>query len=150
MPEQMTLLLRLMREMLPTATANGELDGQRQSLTFNLLVAANGRTTVRAETGAGCTAAEIGAGTDADRNGDAGSDDEQQARDTPQQRAAAQVWDACSDGPAARTMVQHGLLDVCTALLEHSLTVGDGARSPSRVTSRLGFVVDSKSHARTR
>ncbi len=80
----------------------------------------------------GCAAAGTDTGTDAERNGSAGSDDEQQAQDTPQQRAASRVWDACASAASARLMARHGLLDICTALLEHSPTIGDGACSPEQ------------------
>jgi len=80
----------------------------------------------------GCAAAGTDTSTDAERNGTAESDDEPQAQHTPQQRAAAQVWDACASAASARIMVRHGLLDICTALLEHSTTTGDGACPPEQ------------------
>ena len=69
-----------------------------------------------------------GPGAEAERRRESGSDDvEQQARDTPQQQAAAQVWDASGLGASARLMADQGLLDICAALLMHSKAAGDGA-----------------------
>ena len=82
----------------------------------------------RAELVTGAAAAEPAAGSGAEHGEDADSEDERHAEDTPQQHAAALVWDAAGDEASARAMVQHGLLDVCAALLVHGRAAGDGAR----------------------
>ena len=54
--------------------------------------------------------------------------EEERPQDTPRQRAAALVWDASYSSASCDVMVQHGLLDICAALLRHSQTIGDGER----------------------
>ena len=97
--------------------------------------------------GDGETAADRGT---AERDSD--SDDEP-PEDTPRQRAAAELWDASYSEASCRVMVQHGLLDMCAALLRHSQATGDGELSgatlPDDSCLRRGRMLEAAFDVRT-
>ena len=131
LPSDAVPVLRWMREMLPAAA--GELcsamtptptHSKRQRQRTCSAPSSHGR--LQNTDCVGPAAAEPGDG--ADRRGDDGSDDDE-ARDTPQQHAGSLVWDASGLEAPARVMAQHGIADVCAALLVHSRAVADGAHA---------------------
>jgi hypothetical protein len=125
-------LLRRMREMLPNSTGRPSCshcqpftDPNTQLYFVDLLCAPQSSQgcSVPADTATGEDAAADPVSTECDSDLDG-----EHPLDTPQQRAAALVWDASYSEASCGVMVQHGLLDVCAALLRHSQTIGDGTR----------------------